>query len=385
MAPPMHEPMVTARTLGLNLGLSRAWRLALWIPSLLLLGAALPARASPGYYAQAVGGHLELMRAARPVAEWVQDPQTPEVLRKRLELSQRMRQFASDELLLPDNASYRRYADLRRSAAVWNVVAAPPDALVAKTWCYPVIGCASYRGYFDEAEARAHAQTLQAEGLEAVVQAVPAYSTLGWMNWAGGDPLLNTFINHSQGDLARLIFHELAHQKIYVKDDSPFNEAFATAVERLGGQRWLRLHAAEAVRQADAASEARREAFRALVRQTRGELAAIYERKQADPSVGESYIAMKIEAIRRFRERYAELRESWGGDPAAYRRLDAWVAQANNASFVAQATYEELVPGFLRLFERVGGHSPQGWQQFYDAVQELAKLTRDERRQALKE
>ena len=385
MAPPMHEPMVTARTLGLNLGLSRAWRLALWIPSLLLLGAALPARASPGYYAQAVGGHLELMRAARPVAEWVQDPQTPEVLRKRLELSQRMRQFASDELLLPDNASYRRYADLRRSAAVWNVVAAPPDALVAKTWCYPVIGCASYRGYFNETEARAHAQALQAEGLEAVVQAVPAYSTLGWMNWAGGDPLLNTFINHSQGDLARLIFHELAHQKIYVKDDSPFNEAFATAVERLGGQRWLSLHAVEAVRQADAASEARREAFRALVRQTRGELAAIYERKQADPSVGESYIAMKIEAMRRFRERYAELRESWGGDPAAYRRLDAWVAQANNASFVAQATYEELVPGFRRLFERVGGHSPQGWQQFYDAVQELAKLTRDERRQALKE
>ena len=381
----MHEPMVTARTLGLNLGLSRAWRLALWIPSLLLLGAALPARASPGYYAQAVGGHLELMRAARPVAEWVQDPQTPEALRKRLELSQRMRQFASDELLLPDNASYRRYADLQRSAAVWSVVAAPPDALVAKTWCYPVIGCASYRGYFNETEARAHAQALQAEGLEAVVQAVPAYSTLGWMNWAGGDPLLNTFINQSQGDLARLIFHELAHQKIYVKDDSPFNEAFATAVERLGGQRWLSLHAVEAERQADAASEARREAFRALVRQTRGELAAIYERKQADPSVGESYIAMKIEAMRRFRERYAEQRESWGGDPAAYRRLDAWVAQANNASFVAQATYEELVPGFLRLFERVGSHSPQGWQQFYDAVQELAKLTRDERRQALKE
>ena len=139
------------------------------------------------------------------------------------------------------------------------------------------------------------------------------------------------------------------------------------------------------MRQADAASESRREAFRALVRQTRGELAAIYERKQVDPSVGESYVAMKAEAMRRFRERYAALRESWGGEAATYRRLDAWVAQANNASFVAQATYEELVPGFLRLFARVGGHSPQGWQQFYDAVDQLAKLNRDERRQALKE
>ncbi len=352
---------------------------------LLLIGAGLPAWASPGYYAQAVGGHLELMRAARPVTEWVEDPQTPEALRKRLELSQRMRQFASDELLLPDNASYRRYADLRRPAAVWNVVAAPPDALVAKTWCYPVIGCANYRGYFSETEARAHAQVLQAEGLEAVVQPVPAYSTLGWLNWAGGDPLLNTFIHHSQGDLARLIFHELAHQKVYVKNDSSFNEAFATAVERLGGQRWLDLHASDAVRQADATHQVRREAFRALVRQTRGDLAAIYDGKKADPSVGESYIAMKSESMKQFRARYAALRESWGGDPAAYRRLDAWVAQANNASFVAQATYEEFVPGFMRLFERVGGHSPQGWQQFYDAVHQLAKLTRDERRQALKE
>ncbi len=364
---------------------TRTQRLVRWAASLLLLGAGTTAWASPGYYAQAVGGHLELMRAARPVAEWVQDPQTPEALRQRLELSQRMRQFASDELLLPDNASYRRYADLQRSAAVWNVVAAPPDALVAKTWCYPVIGCASYRGYFSEDEARAHAQALQAEGLEAVVQPVPAYSTLGWLNWAGGDPLLNTFINQSQGDLARLIFHELAHQKIYVKDDSSFNEAFATAVERLGGQRWLSLHASEAVRQTDAAFQLRREAFRALVRQTRGELAAIYERKRSDPSVGESYVAMKKEAMQRFRDRYAVLRDGWGGDPAAYRRLDAWVAQANNASFVAQATYEELVPGFLRLFERVGGHSAQGWQQFYDAVNRLATQTRDERRQALKE
>ena len=298
---------------------------------------------SVGYYAQAIDGHLALMAAARPVPEVIADPQTSEALRQRLVMSQQMRRFAVDELKLPDNASYHRYADLHRPAAVWSVVAAPPDALTAKTWCYPVIGCASYRGYYHEADARALATALQAQGLEVTVVPVPAYSTLGWMNWAGGDPLLNTFVNGSQGDLARLMFHELAHQSIYVTDDSPFNEAFATAVERLGGQRWLARHGTDASRQADAALEQRRTAFRALVRETRGELAAIYALKPADPSVEWSYEAMKTEAMERFRSRYAMLRAAWGGDPAAYRALDAWVAGANNASFAAQATDRKSV------------------------------------------
>ena len=351
----------------------------------LLAVAGLSGCTSAGYYAQAASGHLKLMAAARPVPDVIGDPVTPEALRKRLELSQRMRQFAVDELQLPDNASYHRYADLHRPAAVWSVVAAPPDSLVAKTWCYPVIGCATYRGYYSEADARALAQSLQDEGLEVVVQPVPAYSTLGWLNWAGGDPLLSTFINLPEGELARLMFHELAHQRVYVRDDSPFNEAFATAVERLGGQRWLDQHGSPAARQADAALEARRQAFRDLVRRTRGELTAIYEQKSAQPGAEWSYIAMKTEAMERFRDRYAALRAGWGGDPAAYRRLDAWVAQANNASFVSQATYDELVPGFIRLFQRQGDDTPQGWQRFYDAVNQLAGLSREERRRALKE
>lgn len=355
------------------------------VAGLTLLSALLTGCTSAGYYAQAVNGHLSLMAAARPVTEVIADPQTSDALRQRLAQSQDIRRFAVNELLLPDNASYHRYADLHRPSAVWSVVAAPPDALVAKTWCYPVIGCASYRGYFSEAEARAEAQALQAEGLEVIVQGVPAYSTLGWLNWAGGDPLLNTFINYPEGELARLVFHELSHQLIYVRDDSSFNEAFATAVERLGGRRWLALHGSAAAREADAALEARRQAFRGLVRQTRGELAAIFEKKSTDPSMDRSYLAMKKEVMDGFRARYAALRAGWGGDPAAYRRLDAWVSGANNASFVSQATYDELVPGFMRLFEREGGDTPQGWRRFYDAVNQLAGLSREERRRALKE
>ncbi len=336
-----------------------------------------------GYYWQAVNGHLELMRAARPVADWIAEPETPHTLRERLLLAQRIRAFAATELQLPDNASYQRYADLRRPAVVWNVVAAPPDALTLKTWCFPVMGCVGYRGYFSPADARAEADTLQAQGLEVDVYGVPAYSTLGWMNWAGGDPLVSTFIHYAEGELARMVFHELAHQAVYAQDDTVFNESFATAVERLGVARWLSRHGSPAAREAHAASDVRRRDFQALTRATRGELAAVYKQKEAYPGTARSYVAMKEGVMQRFRARYAGLKAGWGGDPAATRGLDAWVARANNASFAAQAAYDELVPGFEALFARSGGDTPAGWRRFYDAVQQLADQPKQERRRAL--
>jgi predicted aminopeptidase len=210
---------------------SAAWRCLLLAGALLTLAGCADTR----YYWQSVSGHVALMQAARPVDDWLRDPQTPPALRERLALSQRIRSFAVTELALPDNASYRRFADLQRRAVVWNVVAAPEYSLTLQTWCFPVLGCVGYRGYFSEAEARAQAAQLQAQGLEVTVYGVPAYSTLGWMNWAGGDPLLNTFIHYPEGELARIVFHELAHQVLYVPDDTTFNESFATAVEQLGG------------------------------------------------------------------------------------------------------------------------------------------------------
>jgi predicted aminopeptidase len=355
------------------------------IKAAVIVGVAVVALAgcsSLGYYWQSVSGHMQVMNAARPVDDWLADAQTPELLKQRLLLSQRIRSFAVDELKLPDNPSYRRYADLKRTSVVWNVVAAPELSLKLKTWCFPVAGCVGYRGYFDEADARAEAKQLSAQDLETSVYGVPAYSTLGLMNWAGGDPLLSTFIRYPEGELARLIFHELAHQVVYAQGDTMFNESFATAVERLGGQRWL---AAEAARgntaaQSDyAAFDQRRRQFRALALATREELTAIY--KENDPVAHEkpapaaTKLIAKEKTMQRFRSRYAELKKAWDG----YAGYDPWVARANNAAFAAQAAYDELVPGFEALFETEG----RSWPRFYDAVRRLASLPKEQRHLAL--
>ena len=343
----------------------------------LLLAALLAGCADTRYFYQSVSGHLQLMQASRPVADWLADSAASPELKARLALAQQMRAFAVAELGLPDNPSYQRYADLQRRAVVWNVVAAPEFSLTLKTWCFPVTGCVGYRGYFNEAEARSEAAALQQTGLEVSVYGVPAYSTLGWLNWAGGDPLLNTFIAYPEGELARLIFHELAHQVLYVPDDTRFNESFATAVERLGAQRWLAQRGSDQARREDAELAQRRRQFRALTLATRSRLTEIYRSNQAPAPDGKGLFAMKNEAMRDFRDAYAELRRSWGG----YAGYDAWVAGANNAAFGAQAAYDELVPAFEALFAREG----QRWPQFYEAVRRLAALPAPERARALQE
>ena len=335
---------------------------------------------SMAYYWQSVSGHMQMINSARPVAEVLTDAQTPESVKTRLALSQRIRSFAVTELKLPENASYHRYAALGRSAVIWNVVAAPEFSLTLKTWCFPLVGCVGYRGYFSEAAARMEADKLKAAGLEAAVYGVPAYSTLGWMNWAGGDPLLSTFIRYPEGELARLIFHELSHQVIYVADDTMFNESFATAVERLGSRAWLQTQAGAVARKEYAAFDQRRQQFRALALATRRELEAIYESNDAPSQlipapIATNSIAKNI-AMNRFRDNYSALKASWNG----FAGYDPWVARANNATFGAQAAYDELVPGFEALFAREAGD----WQRFYDAVKRLAALPQDARHKALK-
>ena len=332
------------------------------------------------YYWQSVQGHARLLQAARPLDEWIANESTPAPLRARLQLAQRARHFAVQELGLPDNASYRSYADLGRSAAVWNVVAAPPYALELHRWCFPFTGCIGYRGYFQEADAQAEGARLAAQGLEVDVYGVPAYSTLGYLDWAGGDPLLNTFIGWPEGEFVRLLFHELAHQVVYAQGDTLFNESFATAVERLGTERWLATQARPEVRQAFAASEERRQSFRALTRATRARLAEIYEQNKAPAHDSQSLNAMKSVAMQDFRARYAVLRERWLAQGARVEGYDRWVAQANNASFAAQAAYDAWVPAFEALFAQQG----QRWDAFYDAVRHLAALPQDERHARLR-
>ena len=353
------EP-VTRRVLGVVLAAT------------LLMGCAGPTT-GVGYYWQSATGHLSVMRAARPVEDWLQDAQTPAALKTRLATAQRIRAFAVSDLALPDNVSYHRYADLGRRAVVYNVVAAPALSLTLNTWCFPVVGCVGYRGYFDEANARVFAASLLPE-LEVAVYPVPAYSTLGWTNWLGGDPLLNTFIGYPEGELARLIFHELAHQVLHVKNDTAFNESFATAVERLGGERWLKEQASEAARAEYAVFNARRQQFRALTRATRNVLQVVYEDSSASDT---EKLRGKAEAMGKFQADYADLKREWGG----FRGYDAWVAQTNNASFGAQAAYDDLVPGFTALFEREGAD----FARFYDAVRALAEQPQETRRAVLAE
>ncbi len=325
------------------------------------------------YYAQSVGGHLSLLRAARPVPEWLADAQVDLKLKERLALTQRMRDFAVSELHLPDNASYRRYAELPRSAAVWNVVAAPELSLSLKTSCFPVVGCVGYRGFFDRARADGFAAQLGEQGLEVTLYGVPAYSTLGrlpgaWM----ADPLLSTFVHWTEGELARLIFHELSHQVAYADDDTMFNESFATAVERIGGARWLAAHGSTQAREDYQRFDGRRQDFRALTRKYRMLLAALYGASIPDADKR----AQKVDVMQAFRAEFEALKTGrWGGFPG----YDGWVARANNASFGVLAAYNDLVPQFELLFERAGGD----FTRFYTEVRRLAGLPKEQRRAAL--
>ncbi len=304
------------------------------------------------YYAQAVGGHLEIMAAAQPVARLIADPQTPVDLRQRLELTQRIRDFATSELKLPDNGSYRSYAALPRPFVVWNVVAAPALSLEPVKSCFPVAGCVSYRGFFARADADEHARALRAEGHDVYLYGVPAYSTLGRFD----DPLLSTFIQYSEGEIARLVFHELAHQVAYAKDDSTFNESFAVAVERAGLRRWL--SGREADLKALSGVEQRTEAFTARLEEARGRLHKLYQMRLA-PDEMRRRKAAELALLK------AEL--------AKFPRLAAIVP--NNAFLAARATYTQLVPQFEKLLAEEGGDL----SRFYERVKTLAASERYKR------
>ena len=329
---------------------------------------------SLAYYRQAVVGHLDLMTRARPVAEWLADPATDPALAERLRLTQRLRDFAVDELKLPDNRSYRAYADLRRGAAVWNVVAAPELSLTLKTWCFAIVGCVGYRGYYERTDADALAASLKAEGFDVAVYGVPAYSTLGWTDWFGGDPLLSTFIEWPQGELARLIFHELAHQVAYAAGDTAFNESFATAVEQLGVRRWLAEHAAPAARDEYLSFNRRRRELRVLTLQARAALETVYTDASLDDAAKRAGKARVLDTLRADYERLKT--ERWGG----FSGYDRWMSQMNNALLGVQAAYEDWVPEFERLFDHQGGD----FKRFYAAVRHLSELPQAERDAALK-
>jgi len=320
------------------------------------------------YYLQSVEGQIDILQKREQIAQVLANPATSPALKKRLEQVLAIRDFASIELKLPDNRSYRGYADLQRPFVVWNVFATAEFSIKPEEWCFPIAGCVGYRGYFTQARADAFAQELRGRGLDVYVGGVPAYSTLGWFD----DPVLNTFVNYPEYELARLIFHELAHQVAYAKGDTVFNESFATAVERIGSARWLHDRADPAAREAYERFDARRQDFRALVSRTREALDSLYGSAGSDAAKR----VEKAELMARMQADYAALKtERWGG----FSGYDGWFAGANNASFGVLSAYNELVPDFERLFEREG----RDFDRFYAEARRLAALPKAERRAAL--
>ncbi|HYR37348.1 MAG TPA: aminopeptidase [Burkholderiales bacterium] len=305
---------------------------------------------SVSYYGQAIGGHLKLLSAARPVDSWLADPQTPPELKERLETARRIREFATRELHLPDNASYTAYADVGRRFAVYNVFAAPKFSVEAKAECFPVTGCVAYRGFFSEKDALRHAEKLRAEGYDVYVGGILAYSTLGWFD----DPLLSTFIRYPDPQVARLVFHELAHQLVYAKNDTTFNESFAVVVEEEGVRRWLEAEGRTAELAAFHAAQARKRELAARIKETRERLKSIYA-MQLSP---EAMMEQK-------RGEFDRLRAAFPG---------VVPAEPNNAFLVSIALYNELVPAFERLLAQAGS-----LDAFYERTRQLAASGRPER------
>ncbi|MGB7540447.1 MAG: aminopeptidase [Burkholderiales bacterium] len=324
----------------------------------------LPGCAAIDYYAQAVSGHLDVIWRAVPIEERLRAPDTPEALKAKLARVLAMRDFASRELGLPDNGSYRRYAELGRRFVVWNVFAAPEFSVKPVESCFPIAGCVSYRGYYAEEAAQRHAGNLSREGYDVYVGGVPAYSTLGWFD----DPVLSTFIRYPDTEVARLIFHELAHQVAYVSNDTVFNESFAVAVEEEGVRRWLDREGTPQQRAGYEDFHRRRGEFVALVLGYRGRLAAFYDESGA---IGEKR-AGKARLFAGMQDEYRALKVSWQGF-SGYDRFFA--GPPNNALLASVATYTELVPAFRALLAERKGDLPA----FYAAVSELARLGKSER------
>ena len=352
-----------------------AWPVAL---AVLLVGlVAVGGCAEVRYYGQAVAGQTRLLVARRPIDKVLADPATSDAVRERLRTVQRIRRLAIDELGLPDNGSYSTYVELRpvapeteRRYVTWNVVAAPELSLAPVTWCFPIAGCVSYRGYFHRAAAERFADRLRGEGYDVSVGGVAAYSTLGWFE----DPVLSTFLRYPDPDLAGLLIHELAHQMVYAPGDTTFNESFATAVELEGVRRWLEEEGAADGREMERylLQKHRDGQFSELLLAHRERLETLFqgEASEAEKRADKAVIFADLQAA------YAALKASWDGDA----RYDGFFARdLNNAHLVAVGAYQDLVPAFQALLERLGGDL----EAFYDEVRELAELEPDERRARL--
>jgi predicted aminopeptidase len=339
-----------------------------WRSLVVALLLAIAGCASFGFYGQSVGGQLAILWKRRAVTDILADDRTDDSLQAKLERVLDARDFASRSLALPDNGSYRSYVRLDRPYAVWNVVAAPALSVDPLTWCFPIAGCVSYRGYFSRASAERFAARLGRRGYDTAVEGVAAYSTLGWFR----DPVLSTFIDWPEPDLASLIFHELAHQRLYVKGDTVFNESFASVIEREGLERYLRGEGDPAAHEQWLLQRTRQSDFASLVLGQRERLRELFASALDDAGK----LARKRELFAELGRAYQDLKRRWGG----YAGYDAWFdRELNNAHLASVGAYDRWVPAFEAMLESAGGDL----EAFYDRARSLSRLEPAERERAL--
>lgn len=327
--------------------------------------ALLAACQSLGYYAQSARGQLELLNQSKPIDKWLQNKAVDDNLRQKLIWITQVRDFASEQLDLPRNLSYTRYADIERKYVVWNIFAAPGLSLEPYRWCYLIIGCQAYRGYFSRQDALDYAGRLREQSYDVSVGGVRAYSTLGWFN----DPVISTFIDYPESDLAGLIFHELAHQVVYVKDDTVFNESFATLVEIRGVEQWLLQNGAHNELLAYRRQRELEKAVIRLIMRHRNALKQLYQSQLPDYAK----LEQKSLIFSALKQEYQRLKIDRKKSKSAW---DGWFAQdLNNADMIAIGAYYAKVNGFNKIFENAG----EDFSVFYLAVKDLAKLSKKQR------
>ena len=320
------------------------------------------------YYAQAVDGQMEILRKVQPISAIVADPNTDKVLKSTLSRIILLRKFASRTLKLPNNESYMNYADLERPYVVWNVYATPELSTELKEWCFVGAGCVKYRGFFSKVKADYFAEELRNKGYDVHVAGIRAYSTLGWFD----DPVLNTFVGFSEIQLARLIFHELAHQIVYIQDDTEFNESFATMVELEGTRRWLESNGTSEQQDMFDAGQRRELIFTELVLKYRERLKNLFS-SSANDSEKRIY---KVNIFSELRGEFSQLKAV----DKALSSYDQWFElKMNNALLATVSTYKKHVPEFRSLLTRQGGNM----ELFYSAVRDIGKLTKSDRYSAL--
>jgi len=329
-----------------------------------LLAAVLTGCESIRYYKQLISGQIAILNKKQPATKLLDDPNTPEKLKEKLRMVIDIRTFAKDELFLPVKNQYLDFVELERPFAGWNMWATPEFSFAPKTWCYPIIGCAVYRGYFSKQDAFDYGHRLEAQGYDVYIGGVAAYSTLGWLN----DPVFSTFIYRSDIKLAALIFHELSHHLLYVGDDTTFNESFAIAVEHESMRRWLttrdNLKASEDYKM----DYWRRRQFIELVTKYRKELETLYAKDLPTPEKRQA----KAAVFEKLKDEYQLLKKDWDG----YSGYDLWMNRnMNNAKLISVSTYHDLVPAFLKLLKTCNNDL----KVFYKKCQDLSKKSKEER------